>query len=367
MSNNARAADLRVPVVLVSGIADEPMALATVCLQWSFPQAVVVRHEIDLERSALIRTVSDASGVLEKEDIDIEHACVTCAVRHDILPTLERLAATRRWGAIIANLPVSAEPVQVCQLMGLDPDTAPHVRVSAAVTALSGQGVVADFLGDDLVSERGIGVQVDDFRGVGEVAASMVEYADIVVVFDGLDDRSRDLLRVIARPSALITESLNEMDTKVLQVGIHEHLVTAEWTAHVRTASIAGPTSSHAWVLDFRADRPFHPQRLIGAIPRLGAGAHRSRGCFFLPSRPSQVCVWDGAGGQLSVGTSGTWGQREPTTRIVVIGLDDKEDDLRRLFTECVLTNEEMAEIGRYWEHPSDGFEEWMGPTDYSS
>jgi len=96
--------------------------------------------------------VSDASGVLEKEEIDIEHACVTCAVRHDILPTLERLAATGRWGAMIANLPVSAEPVQVCQLMGLDPDIAPHVRVSAAVTALSGLGVLADFLGDDLVS-----------------------------------------------------------------------------------------------------------------------------------------------------------------------------------------------------------------------
>lgn len=367
MSDNVEGTQIRVPVVLVSGIADEPMALATVCLQWSFPQPVVVRHEIDLGRSVLIRMVSDASGVLEKEEIDIEHACVTCAVRHDILPTLERLAATGRWGAIIANLPVSAEPVQVCQLMGLDPDIAPHVRVSAAVTALSGLGVLADFLGDDLVSERGIGVQVDDFRGVGEVAASMVEYADVVVAFDGLDARSRDLLRLIARPSALITESLNEMDTKVLHAGIHEHQVTAEWTAHVRTASVAGPSSSYAWALDFRAERPFHPQRLIDAIPDLGAGPHRSRGCFFLPSRPSQVCVWDGAGGQLSVGTSGTWGQREPTTRIVVIGLDDQKDRLRRLFSQCVLTDEEIARSGRYWEHPSDGFENWMGPTDYSS
>ena len=56
----------RVPVVLVSGIADAPMSTVTAALQWDLPAAVAVRHEIDPRREVLIRSVSDADGLIDR-------------------------------------------------------------------------------------------------------------------------------------------------------------------------------------------------------------------------------------------------------------------------------------------------------------
>ena len=158
----------RVPVVLVSGIADAPMSTVTAALQWDLPTAVAVRHEIDPAREVLIRTVSDADGLIDRVEIDVAHACVSCAIREDVVPTLERLAATGTWEAIIAHLPVSAEATQVCRVLGYQPDAAPHLRIAAALVALEGSTLRTDLLGDDLLVERGLPVRDDDLRGVAE-------------------------------------------------------------------------------------------------------------------------------------------------------------------------------------------------------
>ena len=59
--------------------------------------------------AATVRTISHAEGLLEQEQIPLEHACVSCALREDILPTLERLAQDGRWDSIVAGLPVATE------------------------------------------------------------------------------------------------------------------------------------------------------------------------------------------------------------------------------------------------------------------
>ena len=82
----------KVPVILVSGVAESAMLSATISLQFGLPDAVMVRHIIDPERQLLTRVVSDLTGVIEHEEINLAHACVACAIREDIVPTLERLA-----------------------------------------------------------------------------------------------------------------------------------------------------------------------------------------------------------------------------------------------------------------------------------
>ncbi|MEO6997395.1 MAG: hypothetical protein ABI112_04870 [Terracoccus sp.] len=57
--------------------------------------------------------ISDVTGILEQESTDLAHACVGCAIREDLVPTLHRLADLERWGVTIARLPVAAEAQQV--------------------------------------------------------------------------------------------------------------------------------------------------------------------------------------------------------------------------------------------------------------
>ncbi|TDD66526.1 cobalamin biosynthesis protein CobW [Jiangella aurantiaca] len=348
------------PVVLVTGVSPDAMASATITLQWDLPDAVVVHHRIDVARSRLLRTVSEVTGVVESEEIDLEHACVSCAVREDVVPTLARLAQAGRWGVIVAQLPAGAEAQQVCRVVAGDARLR-HVRVAGVLCAVDGERLVDDLLGDELLCERGTHTAADDRRGVAEVGAAQVEYADAVTVVGAAGEAELELVRALARPGVAVLGDGEALAPVRLLAGIHGHAAAEEWTAQVRREPLPALDGEHVWRLDLRSDRPFHPDRLYGDIVAVGGGPRRSRGCFWLPTRATVACAWDGAGGQLSIGVAEPWGHRRPFTRIVVTGMDDGRDDIAAAFEHCLLTDDEIRSRGRYWEAAGDGFDAWLG------
>ena len=352
-----------VPALVVAGMAPEPMIAATIALQWDLPSVVVVQHTIDSDRDTLTRTVSDLGGIVEREEIDLDHTCTSCAIREDVVPTLERLAGSGRWAAIVAHLPVTAEPMQVCRVVEGVPGAAPHVRIGAVVVALDGTTLLEDVVGDDLIVERPLPVREDDPRGVAETTAAFVEYADVVALYGEADDQGRALVETLARSHVPVVDGLSQISATELAAGVHSHPDSEEWASPLGAPGTLTPAGTGVWTLDFRSDRPFHPRRLRESIEALGAGPRRSRGCFWLPSRPAQVCQWDGAGGMLSIGHFAHWSGREPFTRIVVVGTDDGRDDLEQTLRSCLVTDEELHAEEK-WRRLGDGLEPWLGPLD---
>lgn len=358
----------RTPVLLVSGVQEKAVLAAGMSLQLGLADAVTVRHAIDTDRQVLTRVVSDLTGVIERAEIDLEHACVSCAIREDILPTLERLAAQGSWGSIVACLPISAEATQVCRVLAWTPRTAPHVSVAAVVTALDGATVAEDLLGDDLLDERGLATSEDDRRGVAEVATAMVEYADVVCLSEEPDADERALVGALARPRVPVVTDPTLLDAQRLAQGVHRDAEAEAWIAAVRRGPLPPLAGDGVWRLDLCSDRPVHPLRFQDELEVFGGGPRRSRGCFWLPTRPDAICAWDGAGGQASVGSLDDWGREQPFTRIVVIGIDDdprERAEIQAAFERCLLTDEELAGRGRRWAESWDGLEPWLGPIEH--
>lgn len=366
----------RTPVVLVTGVCADAMAAATIGLQWDLPAAVVLTHRIDVPGQQLRRVISDVTGILEQESIDLAHACVSCAIREDIVPTLRRLAELDRWGVIIACLPVAAEAQQVCRVLtvgssdGHDRYSREEVRVHAVVAALDGPSMLQTLTGEDLLCEQHRHTSDEDRRGTAETACALVEYADIISVHGPADAGPVDLVRAISRPGAAIVTETSEPhpDTTpdALLAGIHLHVASEAWADEVRGGPLAEPVGTEVWQLDLRSSLPFHPQRLHERLEDIGAGWHRSRGCFWLPSRADQLCCWDGAGGQVSIGALGSWGNRRPATRLVITGLSSlttasTRADMQAAFDDCLLTTAEMRRRSAFWEMTTDGFEPWLG------
>lgn len=352
---------MRTPVVLITGVDPEPMASVAVGLQWDLPNAVVVRHHIDVGRQVLERVVSDATGVVERDEIELEHACVSCAIREDVVPTIERCARDGRWKTVLAHLPVGAEAAQVCSVMAWDTRLARHVRVSSVVTALAGRDPVEDLLGDALLRERDRHSSEDDSRGVGEVACSMVEYADVVVVTAPGETTGLDLVRTLARPDATVVPGSEFVEAAHVTGSLHQHTRTSEWTSPLSTPALPPVASPHVWRLELTSPRAFHPDRMLDQLEGLGGGRHRSRGCFWLPTRPGHAQVWDGAGGQLSIGTGEPWGRRTPITRIVLVGVGTAPAHLPEAFEEMLVRPDEALLGNRSWNVAEDGFEPWLG------
>jgi G3E family GTPase len=353
---------VRTPVIVVTGVDPDAMATVMVGLLWDLPGAVTVQHRIDPESQVLLRVVSDMTGELDREEIPLEHACVSCALREDVMPTLERLARDGQWRTVVACLPVGAEATQVGHVVAADTRLARHLRLSSVITALDGGSVVDDLLGDDLLRERGRHTGPDDSRGVGEVACAMVEYADVVTLTTGADHAAVDLVKALGRPDALVVESSEHLAADQLVKPRHDYERTSEWTAQVFTAPLPETRSARVWRLDLSSPRPFHPARLLEDIERLGSGRHRSRGSFWLPTRPGAALVWDGAGGQLSIGDGTSWGRHAPRTRLVMTGVGAAPEKLLRAFDELVLSPNEALLDQAEWSVGEDGFEPWLGP-----
>jgi G3E family GTPase len=242
------------------------------------------------------------------------------------------------------------------------------VAIAAVVTALDGASVAADLLGEDLLDERGLSTSAEDRRGVAEVTSAMVEYADLVCLTEDPEPDERALLTTLARPRVPMVTDPSLVDATALMAGVHRHHAAEAWVDHVRRGPLPPLPQAGVWRLDLCSDRPFHPERFQDELAVLGGGPRRSRGCFWLPTRPNAVCVWDGAGGQASVGSTQNWRGHEPVTRIVVIGLAGDVDGraaITQAFHRCLLTDEELASRGRIWDESWDGLEPWLGPIEH--
>lgn len=96
------------------------------------PRVVALRHDIRAAEDALRRVVVDATGVIEDEVVPLEHACLSCAVREDAVPTLRRLADDGRWDHVVLALPVAAESLPVVRALAAQ--TTPAASSSASVS-----------------------------------------------------------------------------------------------------------------------------------------------------------------------------------------------------------------------------------------
>ncbi|MET3961076.1 G3E family GTPase [Marmoricola sp. OAE513] len=352
---------MRTPLVVVTGVDPAAIDAAMIGPSWDLPDAVAVRHRIDPESQVLTRIVSHAGGIVEHVDIPLEHACVTCALREDILPTLERLGRDKRWRSVLAALPAAAEANQLGNVMARNATLNRFLRLAGVVAAVSSDDLVHDLLADDLLHERGWHSNPFDERGVGETACALIEYADLVVLDDDPGAEAADLVRALARPDARVLSGFHQVDSGALLQGLHSHRETTAWSATVRTAALPPLEESGAWRMGFTSMRPFHPERLLEQIERLGAGRHRSRGSFWVPTRPDAVLEWSGAGDQLSIGSHDTWGRRMPETRLLFTGVGTPPSDLAVAFDEFLLTATEASRSHASWNVLEDGLEPWLG------
>lgn len=352
---------MRTPLLVVTGVDPVAMDSALMSLAWDLSRAVSVRHRIDPHSQVLTRTVSDATGVVEQEQIQLEHACVSCALREDIMPTLERLARDDRWSAIVSGLPTATEAGQLAHILATDSRLARHLKLSAVIAAVGTRNVAHDLLSDDLLRERDVHTNPDDDRGVGEVGCAQIEYADLVVLDGDASEEATDLVRALARPEIPLVTGADQLNGAALTSQRHQNKLNNAWCSPEFDVDLPRLDSSRAWRLDLSSPRPFHPDRLLDQIERLGTGAHRSRGSFWVPTRPGDLLEWSGAGGQLSIGSYSPWGRRTPMTRLIFTGLGEPPTDLAAAFEDMLLTPTEALLDQHSWDVLADGLEPWLG------
>lgn len=371
-----------VRVVLLTGLSREVLEPVELSIAAGLPAPVLVRHELDPLAGTVTRVVSDQGGVVERDVLPLDHTCATCALHHEIVPTLTRLAGTGRWRSMVLSLPVATQPEPVVEALSgtirSSAVVARAIRIGAVVAAVRAATLDADLFGDDLLRERDAARHAGDTRAVGEVLADLVEYADVLALSDGtgtvpahaaavLDELRRPGTRVVADPVVLTAAALDVFDGLASRDWVRPenrrpvHLPPGVEPGQADGVYDASPGAHDVWTVLVDTWRPFHPERLMERIESVGGGSYRGRGCFWLPTHPDSLAVWAGAGGQLSLGTAAGAPRRGPRTRIVITGTDDRRDEVLRDLEQALMTDAELVRGLARWAGREDGFEPWLG------
>jgi len=343
-------------VAIVAGLHADARRATVARLLHDVPGSVVLHHDLATAvAGTVVRTIRDATGILDAGETPLVNDCACCALREDLVPELRRLAAAGQAGLAVVELWDSVEPKAMAEVI-----TSGGLTVTGVITAVD-PALLLPYLanGDDL-AETGLAAAATDERTIADTLARQLEYAPVLAVLDSpdADDEDRELLgqlhptarqvpvgggdlprsrsiqgardtpaqaptpptpnpqgaRGTARPAPTDPHPTNNPNHPP-QRSVLAHAALAGFDVeaaaaaqHPACALLPVDADAHGvTTLVWHRRRPFHPERLYAALEDITCAAARSRGRFWLADKPDSLLHWDAAGGALCVESAGPW------------------------------------------------------------
>lgn len=352
------------PITVVSSLDVFCRQAACADLAGSLPGAVVVFHDL-LEDGLVVRRIFADGVLIEREESRLEHGCLSCTVRLDVVPTVDRLLS-RGEAHIIVGLPpgVASSAAVHALVKGLArPFTIDSVILACAPDALEDQ-----IWDHHSLFESGFTPVPEDDRTPGEFLIGELSFNDTVLLSDPalvpVDPAGRargvHLIRELA-PHADVTESADG-----IRPGRH-NLQEAIARTRPGTVRVPAESSSPFTTVVQRIERPLHPTRFRHTLATLAEGCCWLRGRLWVASAPGCKIALQGIGPRIWLENTGPWladGSPHPPhapgacpdaaldwhpdfgdrgTVVAVTGDDLDPAEIAVLLAACELTEAEMA------------------------
>ncbi len=353
--------------------------------------AALVRGEARLDRT-------------EEKLVEMQNGCICCTLREDLLIEVGRLAREGRFDYLLIESTGISEPLPVAETFSFVDEAGASLgdvaRLDTMVTVVDALNFMEDWQSLDEVSARGQALSPEDDRNVVRLLVEQVEFADVLVVnkADLVSEADlaalRELLaRLNPRAHQVVgTRGKVPLD-QILDTGrfdIDAAKAAPGWMAVARGEGKSEADEYGMSSFVFRERRPFHPDRFATFMRTKKAGVIRSKGFFWLASRPEWTGVWAQAGRITELGPAGIWwaavdkGQwpEDPEERasikadwqkpwgdrrqeLVFIGRDMDRAGIEAGLREALLTDAEVALGMRKWRKLPDPFDAWeMGEAE---
>ncbi|MBB3664816.1 G3E family GTPase [Prauserella sediminis] len=381
----------RTPLVLLSGLAEPPVRLLADRLTATSGTALV-HHDLRHTGDGVIRRLVRLGTAERIETVPLDHDCVSCTLRQDLLPLVRALSRRPEVERIVVRLDEALEPELVCHELHTalvdDTPVTEDVEVEAVITAIDQASWLAAATGDAALDEVDLHAGHDDDRTLAQVAVAQAEFADVLVLAGEAPDawtaaRTGAVLQRLAPRAALLDLCGADTDRMLGAVPDEGHRGKPR-DPHGPVVTGQPPLDPDCGVtlLTFAAGRPFHPQRLHEALDVLLDGVVRTRGRAWLAGRPDDHLWVESAGGGLGIRLAGgwldsphgpdwdeaspehrtfaalrwhpVWGDRVQELAVVAHRADPA--DIDHTLRGALLTDAELAEGPEAWRHYPDPF-----------
>ena len=362
--------------------------------------AVIVNDmsEVNID-AALVATSEAQLSRTEEKLVEMSNGCICCTLREDLLREVRQLAEAGRFDYLLIESTGISEPLPVAETFAFEEEDGSSLgdltRLDTMVTVVDALNFARDFSEADYLKDRGAELGEGDERTVVDLLTDQIEFADVIVLnkCDLADAAALEFVEGAVRrlnPRARIvraTRGAVPLDA-VLDTGLFDFEEARKAPGWMKV--LRGEESSEADEYGFssfvyRARRPFHPDRFWRLIQTEWPGVLRSKGFFWLATRPRFVGVWSHAGGACQYQAGGIWWAAVPQDRwpdrddsareeidrqwqepygdrrqeLVLIGRNLDREALTAMLDSALVTNAEMRLGQKGWDRFKDPFSEW--------
>jgi G3E family GTPase len=361
--------------------------------------AVIVNDMSEINVDAqLVREGGAELSRAEEKLVEMSNGCICCTLREDLLIEITRLAKEDRFDYLLIESTGISEPLPVAETFTFRDEEGLSLsdiaQLDTMVTVVDGYHFLRDYSSRDFIADRGESMGEKDERTVVDLLVEQIEFCNVLVLnkTDLMSSseitRLEHILKSLNPRAAIVHSSFGKVPLDaVMNTGKFDFEAAQEapgWLKELRGEHL--PESEEYGISSFvyRARKPFHPQRLWDWFGQEWPGVIRSKGHFWIATRPEFSATWSQAGAVSRNELPGMWWAATPDEHwptdedhlqsirarwekpygdrqqeLVLIGIDMNQKALVEGFDACLLTKEELSLGMSAWQTFTDPFPAW--------
>ncbi|MEC7612505.1 MAG: zinc metallochaperone GTPase ZigA [Pseudomonadota bacterium] len=349
--------------------------------------SAIVQSEVSLNRS-------------EEKLVEMSNGCICCTLREDLLEEVTKLALEGRFDYLVIESTGISEPLPVAETFTFADENGVSLSdvadLDTMVTVVDAVNFLKDYDEAKYLQETGESLGEEDERSVADLLVDQVEFADLILISKtdlatpSEVERLTAILKTLNTNAKIIpiANGTVEIDN-VLNTGLFDFERAQQapgWLQEMRGEHVPETEEYGIGSFSYEARRPFHPEKFhnfLHSTEKYGK-LIRSKGYFWLATRPQFAGQWSQAGGIARYGFAGLFWKAVPEQdwpedkdylasikrmwvepfgdmrqELVFIGQGLDQQAMTQALDACLLSEVEVLRGVAYWATLSDPFPAW--------
>lgn len=362
--------------------------------------AVIVNDmsEINIDASILKQEVSLNRS--EEKLVEMSNGCICCTLREDLLVEVGEMAKAGKFDYLVIESTGISEPLPVAETFTFADEEGVSLSdvatLDTMVTVVDAINFLKDYEEAKYLQETGEHLGEDDERSVADLLIDQVEFADVILISktdlaDSADlERLQAILRTLNTEAEIVPIKNGEVPIdQVIGTGLFNFERAQQapgWLKEMRGEHVPETEEYGIGSFTYEARRPFDPEKFYNFLHNTKQYGKllRSKGYFWLATRPEFAGQWSQAGGIARYGFAGMFWKavseenwpddpeyltsikeswEEPfgdmRQELVFIGQGLDQAAITSALDQCLLSDEQLLRGKQHWVTLNDPFPAW--------
>ncbi|WP_377109314.1 zinc metallochaperone GTPase ZigA [Pseudoalteromonas sp. R86517] len=362
--------------------------------------AVIVNDMSDINIDAATIKSDVSLNHSNEKLVEMSNGCICCTLREDLLVEVGKLAKDGRFDYLVIESTGISEPLPVAETFTFADENGVSLgdvaTLDTMVTVVDAVNFLTDYEQANDLQDTGESLGEDDERSVADLLVDQVEFADVILISKTDLVTNEQLNKLIAILNTLNTQAKmipisngNININEVLNTGLFNFARAQQapgWLKEMRGEHIPETEEYGISSFNYTARRPFNPEKFYHFLHNTEQFGKliRSKGYFWLATRPLFCAQWSQAGGIAHYGFAGMFYKAIPKKdwptdpelladinskwiepfgdmrqELVFIGQSLNKHAMIEALDDCLLPEEAVLKGKDFWKTYNDPFPIW--------